>query len=107
MIEIDVSKGIDVAGFHYSVDGSKLAHEDCVGDQKFGTCSTSYQIIKIDNESGFSAERISETFVHEMIEAVKQHYDRSLSHETLEKISEGIHQALKSLGIVFVINKSE
>ena len=102
-MEIDVSGGIDVAGFHYSVECDVSAQEACYASGNLGQCSPSR--LKIEIDTRIHRDRISETFIHETLEAVKEHYDKSLSHETLEKISEGLYQALKSLGINFVIKK--
>ena len=102
MIEVDVSKGIKVGGFTYTVDASKEAykHLNCAND--YGHCDSRNKIIRI-NKMDTEIEK-SETFIHEMMEAIKKIYlTEDLDHWTLSHISVGIHQVMEGLGVRFVV----
>ena len=97
---IDITRGIEVGGFHFDVDMSDEAHKMLRGELRCGECSHSEKVMRIDSD--MSDVRISETFLHEVIEAVNNIYcSDSLNHDQITQLSYGIHQALESLGVRF------
>lgn len=97
---IDISKGIQVGGFHFTVDLSEKAHRDLRADDDFGQCDFQNHSISVDWDN--SPEQISKTFLHEVIEAVNHIYcDDKVEHEKLQELSYGLHQVCESLGVRF------
>ncbi len=100
MIKVDITKGIDVGGFHYIVDMSERAHRALLGDNDIGQCDCRNHIISVDNAE--SEQQISKTFIHEVIEVVNYVYcDNKVEHEKIQQLSFGIHQVCESLGLRF------
>jgi hypothetical protein len=100
MITIDISKGIKVGGFDYSVDMSEKAHRDLVADHDRGQCDLLNHSILIDHDS--DPPQISKTFIHEVIEAVNYVYcNDKVEHEKIQQLSFGIHQVMESLDVRF------
>ena len=102
--EIDVRKGFQLAGFYFSVEAE---HSNCKGlarNNNLGTCDSGTKEIKI--ETGYGPTQTSETFIHEILEAITWHYLRDkLRHEDLVRMSLGLHQVMESLGVRFVIRE--
>lgn len=102
MIKVDVTKGIKVGGFTYAVkmDDEAYTHLNCAND--YGHCDSRNKIIRI-NKMDSEIEK-SETFIHEMMEAIKKIYlsdSPDFDHIKLSQISVGIHQVMEGLGIRF------
>ena len=100
MIKVDVTKGIHVGGFIYEVkmDDEAYKHLNCAND--YGHCDSRNKIIRI-NKMDSDIEK-SETFIHEMMEAIKKIYlTEDLDHATLSHIGVGIHQVMEGLGVRF------
>ena len=103
MIEIDVSKGIQVGGFHYDIDTSNDAMRRCRSENRIGECSHQEGVIRIDPT--FSDVTTSSVFIHEAIEAVKNVYCVKVEHDDIERLEAGLHQVMESLGVRFVVKK--
>ncbi len=104
MIEVDISPGIQVGGFHYKVDTSEEAHRMLLADNDSGQCDLRNKVLSIDYAE--CPEQISKTFIHEVIEAVCCVYcNNKVEHEKIQQLSYGIHQVLESLGVRFVAGR--
>ena len=103
MICIDISDGIEVGGFIFTVDTSEKAHRSLLADNDAGQCDCRNKIIMLDcNEDGC---QVSKTFIHEIIEAVNHVYcSNVVEHKVIQQLSFGIHQAMESLGVRFIAN---
>ena len=100
MKQINITEGINVGGFHYKVDMSEEAHRMLLSEANYGHCDGRNKIIRIDK--GESEAENSETFIHEMLEAVNKTYCTSkLDHDLLSQISCGIHQVMEGLKVRF------
>jgi hypothetical protein len=100
MIKIDVTKGIKVGGFTYAVKLDEDAYHLLIGENNYGHCDNRNKIIRINNKD--TEIEISETFLHEMMEAINKVYlVGELDHVKLSQISLGIHQVMESLGVRF------
>ena len=100
MIRVDISKGIKVGGFDYVVDMSNEAHHELRADQDNGQCDLHNQRICLDPDN--TPQRLSKTFVHEVIEAVNYVYcDNKIEHEKIQQLSFGLHQVMENLGVQF------
>jgi len=100
-MKVDISKGFDIGALHFNVvvDGPRMQ-----GEHTFGVCCHITQtIILRDN---VSADRLSATFLHELVEAVNNQFELQLPHSSICALESGLSQALKGLGIEFVIGGS-
>lgn len=97
---IDITRGIEVGGFHFDVDMSDEAHKMLRGNNLSGECDHTQKIIRIDND--MAAVSISETFLHEVVEEINHIYcANSLNHGQIDQLGYGLHQVLESLGVRF------
>jgi len=97
---IDISKGIEIGGFHFDVNMSDEAHKSLRGNNLSGECDHTLKIIKIDND--MAGVQISETFIHEVIEEINHIFcSDSLNHEQINQLGYGLHQVMESLGVRF------
>ncbi len=97
---IDITKGIKVGGFDYTIDLSKQAHKTLRSDNDNGQCDCEWRSISLDPDRDVVS--ISATFLHEVIEAVNHVYcNDKLEHEKITQVAYGLHQVMESLGIQF------
>ncbi len=97
---VDITKGIEIGGFLYDVDISHAAHHALLAAGHAGSCDCRNQTIAIDVTE--SPAQVSETFIHEIIEAVDHVYcNDKLEHEKICQLSYGLHQVMESLGVRF------
>ncbi len=100
MIFINVTKGIKVGGFDFSIDMSEEAHRDLVADHDLGQCDCLNLSISIDKDG--NEQQVSKVFLHEVIEAVNHIYcNDKVEHEKIQQLSFGIHQVMESLQVRF------
>jgi hypothetical protein len=97
---VDITEGISIGGFWYEVDTSKEAHHIVMGNSNNGECDCFTHVIRLRND--MDEPQTSETFIHEIIEAVNHVYcNDKLEHEKISQLSYGIHQVMESLGVRF------
>ena len=97
---IDISKGVDVGGFHYIVDVGETAQKELHAESCNGQCNTETSRITLNRYA--DAEHLSKTFIHELLEAVNHIYCHdNLEHNQITSLGYGIHQAMESLGVRF------
>lgn len=97
---VDISRGIKVGGFDYTVDLSDKARRDLVADHDNGQCDCLNHTISIVNS--LDPVMVSKIFIHEVIEAVNNVYcNDKIEHEKIQPLSFGIHQVCESLGLRF------
>ncbi len=102
---IDISKGIQVGGYRYRVRVDEEAHNRLEGTHEYGVCCYHSQEILLD--STLKPERISETALHEFLEAVNVVFCAGeLEHSKLLQLGYGLHQVLESLGVRLGIEKA-
>ena len=100
MKNINVTQGIKVGGYDVKVNMSEDAHNLLLGEERYGSYSSRNNIIRIDYSE--SPQQVSQTFIHEMVEAVNSIYcDYKIDHEKICQLSYGIHQVMESLGVRF------
>ena len=100
-VEVDISGGIEVGPFHYEVEVGKEASQELRGRERYGEICYQNQKIRLGNTWG--QERLNETFMHEVVEAVNNEYSNSsLKHEEIVCLGNGLAQVMKSLGVVFM-----
>lgn len=97
---VDISHGIQVAGFHYDVDMSAATHQRLIANSDYGSCDCLNKVIEVD--CMVDPEQRSKTFLHEVLEALNHVYcNNKLEHEKIEQLSFGLHQVCVSLGLRF------
>lgn len=100
MVEVDVSKGVEVSSFHYDVKYDGDSTKDMESSHLWGNCSFHQKVISIRE---CDSAQFRATFLHECLEAINEYYcNRSLKHDEITNIGNGMAQILKSLGITFV-----
>lgn len=100
-MKVDVSKGIEIASFHYEVVKGDDTEKDLEVDNAYGKCDNLHHRIKMTKN--FSSEQFNNTFIHECIEAVNCMYcNNLLKHDQLTNLGNGLAQIFKNLGIQFV-----
>ncbi len=100
MHRIDVSKGIQVGGYPYRIDLSKEAKRMLLANNNMGECDSLNRKISLMYDADEIS--ISETFLHECIEAINHVYcNHNLDHERICQLSFGLHQVFESLGVRF------
>ena len=98
--KVDISKGIKVGGFDFTIDASDIAHKSLRSDNDNGQCNCNTHVISLDND--MDETQTSKTFIHVVIEAVNYIYcDSKIEHEKIQQLSFGIHQVMESLDIRF------
>ncbi len=103
-MEVDVSKGFDLGCFHYRVKADRETDASLRSTGLYGDCSSQTHLIKLCASD--SPDRLHETFLHEMVEAVVEHSCyRKVKHEEITNLAYGLAQALKSMGVVFFLKK--
>ena len=106
MIDIDISQGVEVGPFHYQIEVGEEADKELRGRERYGEICYQNQKIRVSDKWG--RERLSETFLHEVIEAVNNEYcNAELKHKEIVCLGNGLAQAMKSLGINFVFKREE
>lgn len=106
VIKVNICGGIKVGGFDYVIDMSEQAHRNLLSRGNYGECSPRNKTILIDYQG--SEQEISETFIHEIVEAINPIYcASSLTHEQITQLSNGLHQVIESLGIRFGIEEDK
>jgi hypothetical protein len=99
-LKIDVTKGIKVGGFDYTVDVSSDASRRVNANNNFGECDMRNCTISLIAE--LDEAMTSKVFLHEVIEAINYIYcDQKIEHERIQQLSFGLHQVMESLGIRF------
>ncbi len=99
-MDIDVSKGFELACFHYKVESGDTSNADLVSRAIYGEHHDVGRKVVISTDYG--KEQYHSTFIHECIEGVNSTYCNSkLKHEEITNIANGISQILKSLGVIF------
>lgn len=102
-MKVDVSKGFELAGFHYPVTSNEEVDKELLSRQRYG--ETSFTQHKVNISKDFDAEQYHDTFLHECIEAINVMFcNDKLKHDQIKNISHGLAQILKSLDIQFVHN---
>jgi tRNA U34 2-thiouridine synthase MnmA/TrmU len=100
MHNVDISKGIQVGGFRFSVDTSESSRKHLDADRDLGQCDFDNHTIQINNK--IDSIHQSKVFIHEVIEAVNQIYcDGEIPHPNIQRLSYGLHQVLEDLGVRF------
>lgn len=101
MLEVAISKGIEVGSFHYEVLQSDEIEKELQSASVFGKCDNMHHRLKITK--AFSPEQVNNTFTHECIEAVNYVYCNDLlKHPQIVNLGNGLAQIFKSLDIQFV-----
>jgi hypothetical protein len=105
VINVDISKGIKVGGFDYTVDTGDRAFRMVDADGDYGQCDNQNHIISLNTK--VDVPLLSKVFLHEVIEAVNYIYcDNKIEHEKIQQLSFGLHQVCESLGLRFGSNIS-
>ncbi len=100
MIEVDITKGIKVGGFDFTVDMSDRAHKMLRADSDLGQCDLENHVISVMCD--MAPQTTSKVFIHEIIEAVNHIYcNNKIEHEKIQQLSFGLHQVCESLGVRF------
>ncbi len=97
---IDITKGIKVGGFDYTVDMSRDGHRRILANAHVGECDHLNRILSVDCD--VSAAYASEAFIHEIIEAVNNVYcSDEIDHAKITQLAYGLHQVMESLNVRF------
>ncbi len=106
MIKVDIRNGFDVGCFHYEVLSGSEVDKELSEDKQYGICNNIQKQVSITSE--FGVDQILHAFTHEIIEAVNYVYcNKEIKHGDIIRISEGLSQVLKSLGIRFTLDGEE
>jgi len=101
MIKIKIPKKLEISSFSYRVDTSDSTLADLEEKSFWGQCSDSSKTLKLRND--MSSDQLRATLCHEIVEAIINDYEIELSHSDVSRIGVGIAQALKSMGVGFVV----
>ena len=85
-----IPKKVRVLGHWYKVEIQK---EDASGNDNLGTHWGKF--LKMWLSSNQCKEKMEETFLHEIIEAVNYHLDLDLKHPQISGLSQSFHQIFK------------
>jgi len=102
-MEIKISKAINVAGFKIKVMIGGGVDKELQELKVFGhwCCGSNGKYIKLDGS--IDASEISNTFIHECIEAINSIYlDHALKESEINAAANGLHQIFEGMGLRFV-----
>ena len=98
--DIPVSQ-INIAGHTKAIRTGKAIEDRLQEGEYYGRCYHAKDELLVD--SSLNKSHFSNTFIHEVMEAVNMEYCASkIKHREITCLSNGLHQALKSLGIQFI-----
>ena len=105
-MKIDVSQGISVGGFIYTIHTGPQVNMKLGDSQIYGQCLNREHSLEISTE--WSEQQQSATFIHESLEAVDHVWlskKEKLTHEQIIRLAYGLHQIMEGLNIRFLIPK--
>ncbi len=99
--KVSIPKSLKFGGFDYSIDMSQSTVQQLMGRGHYGECAGMTKEIRLDSSQ--SPQQLSETFIHECLEAVSTVWcDRGVAHDHLSILATGLHQVLEQLEVRFV-----
>ncbi len=102
MNEIKIPQVVKVGGLDYAVKADAATDIQLRADSCWGQRNTWLQIIRLRQD--LQPQGLSQTFIHEVIEAVSSVYlNESLKDETIEPLSQGLTQVFEQLSVRFVL----
>ncbi len=102
-IDINVSKGIKVAGHTYKVKSGGQINTRLKEGEYYGRCYQSEREILLDDS--FSKEQVSNSFIHEVVHAIDSAFVIRLNESQVKRLSNGLHQVLSDLGLSFIVTR--
>jgi hypothetical protein len=94
----EIPKKLRIAGYDYEVILDEDRNKDH-GVSARGSCNAFYQKIWLDGSQPF--EGLKTTLLHEILEAVNDHYEMGLNHHTICSLETVLYQVLKENRLVF------
>lgn len=87
-----------VCGYKYKIEHiGNLEDKDDDGEDRclFGDCDSNTRIIRINSDHDEVAQ--FSALIHEYIEAVNNHFDLDMSHQTISTLESGMYQFMLQL----------
>jgi hypothetical protein len=106
MIEIVIPKKIRVGGLNYNIEVNDATAKEMESSSLYGQCSGTLQRIRLWSRA--TPQKVSGTFIHEVLHAIDDVYDNSeITEKQNTVLANGLLQIMEQLGIRFVIRESK
>lgn len=102
MNEIAIPKSINIGPYTFSVVWGETINGELDRAKCYGTTDSTNQTIRLD--SAAMPQRISNTFIHEILEAISDPWtDNKLGHDMIDPIANALTQVFEQMGVRFVL----